>query len=525
MSFDILSYPLNETKYTAEDAQMYHSPRTTGVYSSEEDFVVTPVLGVANSVSVSSGLAWIRPGKFSGFVVANRSSSTISLLAPHAFHSRIDRIVIRYIVSEFKVVVDVKSGGAAANPVAKELQRDSDMFELGIADITVTPNTITLTPENVTDTRLNESLCGIMSDGVTKIPTQALVDAWNAWFVSAQNQGVEDRAALEAEFQEWFVKIQGILSEDALGELTLLANEALDQANAAMTQANTATTKADSALTQISALGFPTSTTFTVGTSTAGHGSKDVDYLCTGTNDQNIINQAIQALPSVGGQIIIREGKYSIASLLLINKDRVTITGMGKSTQLVRTAAGSVTNYSTIAITGEHCVIENMYIDGVKGSYGGTYNRGVSTAGSYTDIRDVSFVDCSYGIYTTAGTGHIFSGNHMLNSGIEGITLSGINNCIISSNVILYTLGDGIRFGSGSYVTFNSNICSFGGGSGLSTSGQYATFVGNSCMLNSSYGVWNNGSSLLIGCNTMVGNGNGAFGENGTGTISSGNLS
>ncbi|MCL2272402.1 MAG: hypothetical protein FWC19_06340 [Treponema sp.] len=72
------------------------------------------------------------------------------------------------------------------------------------------------------------------------------------------------------------------------------------------------------------------STTLVIGTSTAGHTAAEVDFLCTGTNDQNVINNAINALPEGGGKIIIREGNYNTtATCTISNRKNITIEGMG----------------------------------------------------------------------------------------------------------------------------------------------------------------------------------------------------
>ena len=64
----IIAYPLNKITYNAEDAQTYFSFRQNGVESASEDYV--PTAGAGMKVNISSGLAWMRPKKFTGFSVA-----------------------------------------------------------------------------------------------------------------------------------------------------------------------------------------------------------------------------------------------------------------------------------------------------------------------------------------------------------------------------------------------------------------------------------------------------------------------
>src|SRR5690606_21830940 len=75
---------------------------------------------------------------------------------------------------------------------------------------------------------------------------------------------------------------------------------------------------------------------FVIGTSTSGWTEKDCDYLCDGTNDQVEINNAINALPASGGEIVILDGTYNITARINVNKNNVSIRGSGNATILKR---------------------------------------------------------------------------------------------------------------------------------------------------------------------------------------------
>ena len=76
--------------------------------------------------------------------------------------ARIDRIVARLDFTDRSIKLFVKKGVAQGNPVAPELQRDYDIYEIALADIRVNANAIEITQENITDLRLNTELCGIV---------------------------------------------------------------------------------------------------------------------------------------------------------------------------------------------------------------------------------------------------------------------------------------------------------------------------------------------------------------------------
>lgn len=112
--------------------------------------------------------------------------------------------------------------------------------------------------------------------------------------------------------------------------------------------------------------------TFVVGSSAAGYTLSDADYLCDGTDDQAEINSAINALPSTGGKIVLLEGTYNISGQINMNKDNVTIEGLGVCTVLKRMG----TNFDIIRINQKnHCTVRDLCIDGNHANYAGSGNE------------------------------------------------------------------------------------------------------------------------------------------------------
>jgi hypothetical protein len=210
MAIDILSYPLNETNYLAEDAQLFTCTRTSGVYSSNEDYKVTAMTDRPMEILVSSGIAWIRYERFAGIVAANKSDITLKLDTADSTLNRIDRVVIRFNRIFNKVEVDVKKGMPAASPKAPTIQRDANAYELGIAEVFVGAGKAVLKASDISDTKLDSNLCGVMSDGVTGIPTQSLFDNWIDWFN-------ELKITSQEEFANWLNAL-GAQAETSIGE-------------------------------------------------------------------------------------------------------------------------------------------------------------------------------------------------------------------------------------------------------------------------------------------------------------------
>jgi hypothetical protein len=170
---DIITYPENGITYDADDASGYLSTRLSGVYSADEDFAVT-----ANgdlTVTVSAGQAWVRPARFRGRSIILEQPETVTLTAADTVRSRIDRLVLRYDAAAKKTSLTVLTGTPdSASPTAPEITRTALVYDLCLADIRRPAGSTEVTAADITDTRADEDVCGVMRDGVKGIPTAKL---------------------------------------------------------------------------------------------------------------------------------------------------------------------------------------------------------------------------------------------------------------------------------------------------------------------------------------------------------------
>jgi len=83
-------------------------------------------------------------------------------------------------------------------------------------------------------------------------------------------------------------------------------------------------------------------------------------YVCDGTDDQEEIQAAINALPATGGAVLLLDGTFSIKAGQLVIGDNVTLMGMGASTVLKR---GSSDAGAMVRITGKKAAVRNLLVD------------------------------------------------------------------------------------------------------------------------------------------------------------------
>ena len=170
---DIITYPENGITYDADDASGFLSTRLSGVYSADEDFAVTANGGL--TVTVSAGQAWVRPARFRGRSIILEQPETVTLTAADTVRSRIDRLVLRYDAAARKTRLQVLEGTPdSASPTAPEITRTALVYDLCLAEIRRPAGSTEITAADITDTRADEDVCGVMRDGVTGIPTAQL---------------------------------------------------------------------------------------------------------------------------------------------------------------------------------------------------------------------------------------------------------------------------------------------------------------------------------------------------------------
>lgn len=171
----IVLYPANGYDFDAADVAAYLAGRTSGVFSSAEDFPVTAAGGL--TVTVGAGRGWVHPSRFTGYSITKREADTLALPLADPSLPRIDRIVMRYDAGARAASLQVLQGTASSTPTAPAISRTELTYDLCLAEIARPAGSTSISTGQITDTRLDEALCGIVRDSVTGIPTDELLAA------------------------------------------------------------------------------------------------------------------------------------------------------------------------------------------------------------------------------------------------------------------------------------------------------------------------------------------------------------
>lgn len=168
----IITYPLNDIEYQAEDAELFHCTRSSGIYSGG-DFGYS-VIGNDNNITIEPGIGWIRNSSFSGKVVAQREAETLDLGLSDSSLPRWDVVAIQFSKALNQTALVVKHGAASSDPILPEISQTELVYELYICKVYRAAGSAAVTAADVTDLRLDPAYCGIMADSVTSVDTRGI---------------------------------------------------------------------------------------------------------------------------------------------------------------------------------------------------------------------------------------------------------------------------------------------------------------------------------------------------------------
>ena len=194
-------------------------------------------------LNVAVGDAFIN-----GYWYKNDENLELQLAQANGSLPRIDRIVLRWDSLTRCINIAILQGNPAATPSAKNLTRNADTWELGLADVYVERGVLSISDANITDLRPDRTYCGYVAGVVNQIDTTNLfaqfTDAFEQYyekqvttsdkFSSDLAKRYNDYAVLaetnfgkwmtdtKGDFDTWYETIQAMLSDE---EAVKLANQ------------------------------------------------------------------------------------------------------------------------------------------------------------------------------------------------------------------------------------------------------------------------------------------------------------
>lgn len=219
----------HDRRYKSNDFRAYYALFIGNGVFYRNSSALKVVEGGGMTVMLSIGNAFIE-----GAGYRNTSALAIKLDTADGALSRIDRIVIRNDYKKRDTYAAVLKGAYSAQPQAPALTRNADAYEIAVADVLVAKGAVSVTQADITDTRLNKDLCGIVTALVEQADTTEIFNQFEAYFEEFKAQYIadvvdwtnnEESSMTEWEntqkeaFLAWVEEIKQILNESVAGNL------------------------------------------------------------------------------------------------------------------------------------------------------------------------------------------------------------------------------------------------------------------------------------------------------------------
>lgn len=165
------------------------------------------------TVRISSGKGFMQ-----GYAYVN--TSNVDKTLDVAVANRIDRIVLQLNMPARKINLVVKKGTEATEPIAPELIRTADIWELGLADISLNSGTTQITDKMITDLRNNGNYCGGVTITVDRIDiTEDISNAITTFTEAATRTNIlttEKASTIFGKIRKWFSDLKKLAFKDTI---------------------------------------------------------------------------------------------------------------------------------------------------------------------------------------------------------------------------------------------------------------------------------------------------------------------
>ena len=156
-------------------------------------------------IKVNAGYAFIN-----GYAFRNPASQSITLSTAEGALNRIDRVIIRWDLTQRDMYLTVLKGVPSAKPTAVALTRNTEIWELAIADIYVGKGVTKIQTKDITDQRFNSALCGIVKGTIEEIDASVLTKQFNDFFNTYSQAVLDEFSVYKQDMEKYLSEIAGV---------------------------------------------------------------------------------------------------------------------------------------------------------------------------------------------------------------------------------------------------------------------------------------------------------------------------
>ncbi|MCM1219288.1 MAG: hypothetical protein NC548_32820 [Lachnospiraceae bacterium] len=156
-------------------------------------------------IKVNAGYAFIN-----GYAFRNPASQSITLSTAEGALNRIDRVIIRWDLTQRDMYLTVLKGVPSAKPTAAALTRNTEIWELAIADIYVGKGVTKIQTKDITDQRFNSAVCGIVKGTIEEIDASVLTKQFNDFFNTYSQAVLDEFSVYKQDMEKYLSEIAGV---------------------------------------------------------------------------------------------------------------------------------------------------------------------------------------------------------------------------------------------------------------------------------------------------------------------------
>ena len=185
--------------YNADDINTFLEGliSSSGIFANVGNmFQVTPSSGMTLNVGAGKGminLHWCR----------SAAAVNVTLAASHVTLNRYDAIVLRLDVTNRMISLVVIKGTNASSPTKPSIIRNSLYYDICLAYVYVGARVTSISQSNIQDTRLNSSLCGLITGLIQQLDTTQFLAQLDTW-----------KNEQQAAFESWYTNLTEELNVD-----------------------------------------------------------------------------------------------------------------------------------------------------------------------------------------------------------------------------------------------------------------------------------------------------------------------
>lgn len=159
-------------------------------------------------IRVNMGYAFIN-----GYAFRNPATRSITLDTAEGAQNRVDRVVVRWDLPQRDMYIAVLKGAPSAKPQARAVTRNTEIWELALADIYVGKGVTSIRTANITDQRFNSAVCGIVTGTVEEIDASVLTKQFTDFFNIYSQAVLDEFSVYKQSMEKYLTDIAGIYNE------------------------------------------------------------------------------------------------------------------------------------------------------------------------------------------------------------------------------------------------------------------------------------------------------------------------